>query len=190
MLCGEKFAKQFLLLSHFVKQFPLLSRPEPSLCPKWITRLLSAVTWPQRRPRRLCHPRCTPDRNLLALGHKGNFRLVRKSARPTCGAPRITSHCAITVASQGMFIVAAPTARSGYQDSRRPPAVLVLANGPSPFLSTSPRVSLPRRVVRHVRRRQPAMLRPPVAITEAPRQGGLQVRGGETKGSNLGRQGC
>lgn len=113
-------------------------------------------------------PRRTPNRNLLALCHKGNSRLVRKSARPTCGAPRTTSHCAITVASQGMFIDVAPTAKSGYQDSHQPPAILVLANGPSPFLSTSPRVSLPRRVVHHVRRHQPAMLRPPVVITEAP----------------------
>lgn len=43
-------------------------------------------------------------------------RLVRKSAIPTCGAPRATSHFAITVMSHDMFIGVAPTARSGYKD--------------------------------------------------------------------------
>lgn len=147
--------------------------------------LLCAVKSPPRLPQQLCNLRRTLDHNLLALGKKENSCVIRKSARPTCRAPRTTSPSEITVASQDMFKDVVPTTRSSFQDSHRPPVVLPLANGRSPFQNSSPCVSLPRRVARRVRHLQPVKLHPSL-LQRIADEAVLNSAVGKLKGASLG----
>lgn len=113
-----------------------------------------------------------------------------KFGRLTSGALQIIGLSATTAVNQATFIGGAPTVKSGCLGSLLPPFAPKLEKDPPLFPNTSPSVAPPHRFADRDRSPPLPTLHPAATLLETDLLGGLPLRPGETRGRNLGRQGC